>query len=101
MLAQQSPKWICRICLSTRARTQYRRLTQATAQSPNPADENVTSIPPISAPNEKIRRVPLSELLARKKADEKLVPEPVESKVTGAADADKEQHITPGPPPPQ
>jgi len=101
MLAQQSPKWICRICLSTRARTQYRQLTQATAQSPNPSKENVTPIPSTSNSNEKIRRVPLSELLARKRDHQKPVPEPAETKVTGAADAEKEQHITPGSTPPQ
>lgn len=79
MLAQRSPKWICRICLNIQSRSnQSRRLTQISGPLTNPAENNVSRI----SPDEKelpIRRVPLRELLdAKQKAEEMPTPEPLE-----------------------
>lgn len=83
MLAQQSPRWVCRICLSTQSRSiRYRQLTQITTQE---SDSTDPVIPPTSSdppPVKKIpklehtkpaRRVPLIEILAprAKKKEEK------------------------------
>src|SRR5208282_1546801 len=71
MLAQRSPKWICRICLNIQTRShQSRKLTQISDPSTNPAENNVAQISP-HGKELPIRRVPLRELLnAKRKAEE-------------------------------
>jgi hypothetical protein len=79
MLAQRSPKWICRICLTIQTRSsQSRGLTQISGQSSNSTESNAAQISPKSktAP---IRRVPLRELLnAKREGGESSNPEPLD-----------------------
>src|ERR1700731_566834 len=83
MLAQQSQRWICRICLSAQSRSvRYRQLTQITTQESDSTDPVIPPTPCDPAPVKEIpklehakpaRRVPLSEILAAraKKKEEK------------------------------
>lgn len=83
MLAQQSPRWVCRICLSAQPRRiQYRQLTQITTEQSDSTDPVIPPTPSlpdllketIVLKSAKLaRRVPLSEIIAAraKKKEEK------------------------------
>jgi hypothetical protein len=73
MLAQQTPKWICRICLSAKTRSiQYRSLTQSSGAGDESPENNVSRIGPNgeSTPDTPVPRIPLRELLAARRMEE-------------------------------
>src|SRR3981189_3648656 len=88
MLAQQSPRFICRVCLSAQARSvRYRRLTQVREQSTDSSQNNDAATNETSQ-----RRIPLKELLERRKLESQAVTEP-------ADETKKEQHSKDSPKP--
>jgi hypothetical protein len=82
MLAQQTPKWICRLCLSAKTRPiQYRGLTQSSGAGDESAENNVSRIHPNgeSTADKPVPRIPLRELLeARRMEDDAAKPEPLD-----------------------
>lgn len=80
MLAQHSPKWICRLCVTGRIRTlQCRGLSQINDPPNEPTKNTLTKTdanakPQTDAP---IRRVPIRELLALRRDQDIVAPEPL------------------------
>jgi hypothetical protein len=78
MLAQQSPRFICRGCLSAQTRlARYRRLAQVRQQSTDSSQK--TDAPNTENPPQ---RIPLRELLERRKLESQAAAEPVKESTT-------------------
>src|SRR5579859_1105944 len=82
MLAQQSPRFICRVCLSAQTTSVgYRRFVQVREQSTDSSSNNDAANNDNSP-----RRIPLKELLERRKLEPQTAAEPLdESKKAGHA----------------
>jgi hypothetical protein len=92
MLAQQSPRWVCRMCLSAQSRSvRYRQLTQITTQENDSPDPVISDPHPVKEfpklEHAKLaRRVPLSEILAARAKEKEEKAQALKEKDSTATD---------------
>lgn len=94
MLAQQSPRYICRVCLAAQSRSgRYRQVTQIrrlSTQSTEPTQNSEAA----ANVDESQRRIPLRELIERRKLESQLsAAEPLEESFNPEEKANGQQSL--------